>query len=202
MTVLGWRLRRRGFATSIHRYFAARGWIEDHAERLERALERTTAGFTRPFHLVGHSMGGLVIRAALARRGGTMPGLGRVVFLGTPHRGALLAERHAPRWWYRWLFGKRAGMQLRPGDAFYARTPPPSVCFGTIAGGRGRVPGRNRSIPEDNDRIVEVSSTHLDGEADWRLLDADHHGMQYRRDVADAVARFLRTGRFGGEGAR
>jgi pimeloyl-ACP methyl ester carboxylesterase len=40
-------------------------------------------------HLVGHSMGGLLIRAALdAHRDELSPRLGRIVFIGTPHYGS------------------------------------------------------------------------------------------------------------------
>jgi pimeloyl-ACP methyl ester carboxylesterase len=40
-------------------------------------------------HLVGHSMGGLMIRAALLQHGDDLwPKLGKVVFIGTPHYGS------------------------------------------------------------------------------------------------------------------
>jgi pimeloyl-ACP methyl ester carboxylesterase len=43
----------------------------------------------RPVHLVAHSMGGLVVRAALAAYGADLwPKLGKIVFLGTPHYGS------------------------------------------------------------------------------------------------------------------
>ena len=42
-----------------------------------------------PVHLVAHSMGGLMVRAALMDLGRELwPKLGRVVFLGTPHYGS------------------------------------------------------------------------------------------------------------------
>lgn len=42
-----------------------------------------------PVHLVGHSMGGLMIRAALLTHGDEMwPKVGRVLFIGTPHYGS------------------------------------------------------------------------------------------------------------------
>jgi pimeloyl-ACP methyl ester carboxylesterase len=42
-----------------------------------------------PLHLVGHSMGGLVIRTALLQHGDELwPKLGKVVFIGTPHYGS------------------------------------------------------------------------------------------------------------------
>jgi pimeloyl-ACP methyl ester carboxylesterase len=44
----------------------------------------------KPIHIVAHSMGGLVARAALMKHGATLwPKLGKIVFLGTPHYGAV-----------------------------------------------------------------------------------------------------------------
>ncbi len=43
----------------------------------------------RPVHLVAHSMGGLVVRAALMAHGPELwPRIGRIVFIGTPHYGS------------------------------------------------------------------------------------------------------------------
>ncbi len=196
--LLGRRLAGQGFDPTIHRYPSTRRWIEEHADALHAALDRRTDGFSRPFHLVGHSMGGLVIRACLARHGrgaASLPGLGRVAFLGTPHHGARLASVWGDRWIYRAVFGTKAGQQLRPEASFFATTPAPAVPFGTIAGARGGSGGTGDGA---SDRLVEVASTRLAGEADWMLVRADHHGMVYRRDVAEAVGRFLRTGRFRG----
>jgi pimeloyl-ACP methyl ester carboxylesterase len=45
--------------------------------------------YRKPVHLVGHSMGGLMIRAALMVHGKELwPKVGRVVFIGTPHYGS------------------------------------------------------------------------------------------------------------------
>jgi pimeloyl-ACP methyl ester carboxylesterase len=49
-------------------------------------LHRENGG--QPVHLVTHSMGGLIVRAALLEHGDQLwPLLGRIVFLGTPHYG-------------------------------------------------------------------------------------------------------------------
>lgn len=43
----------------------------------------------KPVHLVGHSLGGLMIRAALMQHGAELwPLIGKIVFIGTPHYGS------------------------------------------------------------------------------------------------------------------
>lgn len=71
--------------------------IEENGERLAQLLEAQHSGRARwrgEFHVVAHSMGGLVLRSALAQgraSGMRWPSqLGHVVFLGTPHSGAPL----------------------------------------------------------------------------------------------------------------
>ena len=59
--------------------------IEDNGARL---AARITAEPARHVHLVGHSLGGLVARAALAASDASIE---RLVTLGTPHRGSLAA---------------------------------------------------------------------------------------------------------------
>lgn len=44
----------------------------------------------KPIHLVAHSMGGLMVRATLMQHGTELwPKLGKIVFIGTPHYGAV-----------------------------------------------------------------------------------------------------------------
>lgn len=51
-----------------------------------RAAREANGG--EPVHLVAHSMGGLVVRAALMRHPELWDMVGRIVFLGTPHYGS------------------------------------------------------------------------------------------------------------------
>lgn len=75
-------LRAAGFAADFHPYDWRRSvWHAGHA--LAGQLLADKAG---EVHLVAHSMGGLVARAALTAPGAEK--LGRVVQLGTPNRGA------------------------------------------------------------------------------------------------------------------
>jgi pimeloyl-ACP methyl ester carboxylesterase len=62
----------------------------DHsAEALCNLVKELYDNGREPVHIVAHSMGGLVARAALMKHGTKLwPKLGKIVFLGTPHYGA------------------------------------------------------------------------------------------------------------------
>jgi pimeloyl-ACP methyl ester carboxylesterase len=67
------------------------GSIDAYGELIESAVRRVTEATGHPPVLVAHSMGGLAIRAWLARGDARRP-IQRVVTLGTPHRGTWLAR--------------------------------------------------------------------------------------------------------------
>lgn len=62
--------------------------VFENAERLEQAVTATFGG--QPFHLVAHSMGGLVSRVLLSRRPDIQRG-GKLVMIATPNHGSYLA---------------------------------------------------------------------------------------------------------------
>ena len=67
------------------------GSIDDYAEIIERAVADMEAATSMPVTLVGHSMGGLAIRAWLVRFDADAR-VRRVVTIATPHRGTWLAR--------------------------------------------------------------------------------------------------------------
>jgi len=72
--------------------------IDHYARQLgERVDEACRAAGTEQAIIVGHSMGGLVARAWIARLGGAARAV-RLVTLGSPHHGSLLARGFPARW--------------------------------------------------------------------------------------------------------
>lgn len=69
--------------------------ISENGKRLAALLDALLGAFpvaVREIVLVGHSMGGLVMRSALASGGAWLPLLGKMFYLGTPHEGADLEK--------------------------------------------------------------------------------------------------------------
>jgi pimeloyl-ACP methyl ester carboxylesterase len=148
----------------------------------------------RKVHLVGFSMGGLVIRSALAD--GPDPRVVRAVLIGTPNRGSEHAD-----WWRRfpWLAGfvGPAAWRLGTGpDGVAAQLPPPRVPFAVIAGARGNGSGWSATIPGDDDLLVGVHSALMPGAAASSVLRATHPGLLRSERTMRLTLGFLRAGRF------
>ena len=86
------------------------GSIDDYPRLIETAVARIEAATAMPVVLVGHSMGGLAIRAWLAKYDADMR-VRRVITIGTPHGGTWLAR-----------YGHtHNGKQMRLGSPWLAR---------------------------------------------------------------------------------
>lgn len=143
-------------------------------------------------HLVGHSLGGVLICAMLERR---VPArLGRVVCLGAPFKGSRTAARLA-----RWPGGKHlVGACLGEVNARGGfQSVPAGVEVGSIAGrlplGVGRLFG---PFPEPNDGTVAVAETQIEGLADHVVLPVSHVALLWSSAVAEQTEHFLLHGRF------
>lgn len=149
-------------------------------------------------HLVGHSLGGLLILRALERavqRATPLPP-GRVVLLGSPVAGsdAAAALMHRP------LLGRALGRSAAAlAGAAFAGNPfaGGGRDIGIIAGNRPAGLGRFLAhFHEPNDGTVAVRETQFEGAVDRIVLPVSHTGMLLSGRVARETAQFLRHGRF------
>ena len=159
--------------------------------RLELAL-RKSAGIDRDprgaacsevtddigrLHFVGHSMGAIVVRRALAIARPRK--FGRVVLLAPPNRGARLADLGLK------FFGRSltAARELGAHPESYVNrlAPTADLDCGVIAASW--------------DHVVSLASTHLPGERDHLVL-RSLHTLPLHRRVPAQVVHFLRQGRF------
>lgn len=201
--ILGWKdrwsvmsttLRRHGYETVDVNYPSSRAKIEDHVRQLDTVVENLSEHCE--LHFVTHSMGGLLVRRLLAENP-DIPA-DRVVMIAPPSQGAMTADIVRDFFAFRLVFGP-AGQQLVTGvNSFVSDLPEPPCEFGVIAGGRGDGKGFNPIIIGDDDGVVEVERTKLDGMSDFMLFNATHNGLLTKQEVADAAARFLENGSFGG----
>jgi pimeloyl-ACP methyl ester carboxylesterase len=189
MAVLGRRLAPHGFAFHHFGYRTVAGSLAEGVAALSAYVDAVPGDTV---HLVGHSLGGVLICALLEQR---LPArIGRVVCLGSPLRGSRTAQRLA-----RWPGGRRligrclADVHARGGFTSCRA----DVEVGSIAGrvplGVGRLLGPFR---EPNDGTVAVAETIVDGLADHVVLPVSHVALLWSARVARQAERFLVHGRF------
>jgi pimeloyl-ACP methyl ester carboxylesterase len=174
--------------------------ITENAEALGGYLQKTPAD---TLHLVGHSMGGLVIlklfelgllaTGPLAGVATALPP-GRIVLTGSPVRGSRSAERLARLPLGRRILGRTAAhVLLRPGEPRWSGVRDLGVIAGDRAVGLGRLLG---SLEGPSDGTVRVAETDLPGAVAQIRLPVSHSGMVFSAAVAAQIAAFLRDGRF------
>jgi pimeloyl-ACP methyl ester carboxylesterase len=185
---LSWMLLRAGYAPARFSYRSVRDPLERQAEQLMQRLLRTNGD---RLHLVGHSLGGLVILETLRRN--PDPRVRRVVLLGTPCAGNLAGRTFAHNPIGRRMVGESAPLwEVRPPAGV-----PAGVQLGVIAGERPWGLGRLfATLPRPNDGVVCAEETRIQGCADWISLRVNHSGMIFSREVARQIDAFLRNGTF------
>ncbi len=189
---LGRRLEACGFEVHYFRYRSRRASPAEQARRLARFLDRIAPD--QPPHLVAHSLGGLLVLWLLKLY--PQRPLGRILLLGSPVQGSSVAARLARHGLTRILLGRawRKGLDGEvPRAAAAAREI--GVIAGTQAIGMGRLIG---GLPRPNDGTVALAETRLPQARQRIELPVSHFGMLFSGRVAEAVCRFLNTGRFDG----
>jgi predicted alpha/beta hydrolase len=151
-------LRRAGHEPSSVGYVAAVERFDAIRARVRRRLEAVAAPGA-PFAAVGHSLGGLLLRAALADWPADLALPRCLVLLGTPSSPPRLARRLHRSWPYRVALGEAGQVLARP--SFFSELPPLSVPGTVVAGVRGLPRRWSPFGDEPNDGIVARSETLL-----------------------------------------
>jgi hypothetical protein len=179
------KLRRWGYDTETFGYAAVAQRYDAIVERLAARLEAAAAA--GPSAAIGHSLGGLLLRSAVARM--VEPRPRHLVLLGTPNRPPRLAQRASTFWMFR-RFAGDCGVNLN-NPAFYAALPSPEVPYTIVAGDGGR---RGRWSPfgdEPNDGVVAVRETLIVDEDTPVVLPVGHTFMMNHAEVQAVIRRAL-----------
>jgi predicted alpha/beta hydrolase family esterase len=177
MWPLASRLRANGFRVLNWNYLSLFASIETHASRLSEFFAAQLSREPR-FHIVAHSMGSIVTRAALNRS--SLPNLGRLVLLAPPNAGSP-AARFASFFIGRVITPAR---ELSDQDWSYVNQlrQQTELDVGILAA--------------RYDILVPEKNTHLCGERMHETLCATHNSLLFSRAVSTKIVRFLRTGDF------
>ena len=182
------RLREGGFEVDVFGYPSIIGGPEPAIAAL---IDRLRGG--GPVHLVGHSLGGMIVLEAL-RRAPDLP-VQRAVCLGSPLCGSHAARSLGQRRWSAPVLG-RSGALLQAGCPPWAGTVPVGMVAGNVARGIGRLIAR---FDGESDGTVGLAETRLPGLAAHCTGPASHTGLVFSAVAARQAAHFRRDGRFEGQ---
>jgi pimeloyl-ACP methyl ester carboxylesterase len=188
MAYLTHALRIRGLAAHSLTYRTRTDTLEEHLDRLAARVASLDAPRV---HLVGHSLGGLLVLRYLQR--GHDERVHRAVLLGAPVTGCRAALALA-RWPSgRVLLGRSLALWREPVNASLGSGIEVGVIAGTRPLGLGRIVAR---LPKQNDGVVCVDETRFPAMRDHIALPVAHTEMLVSPAVARLTTTFLKTGAF------
>lgn len=177
MAPLRLRLQRSGFRVTPWSYWSLMVSVQQHGANLNDFL-KSSLGQESRIHIVAHSMGSIVARAALAS--GPTENMGRAVFLAPPNRGTPVA-RHAAK-----LLGRVCPPIADLSDA-------KDSFVNSLA---DSVPLELGVIAARFDLLVPVANTHLPYQRDHIVLNATHNSLLLSNTAAKLAASFIAHGQF------
>ena len=187
MWMLKWRLEKAGYTALNFPYGVRTQTLDEISANLHQYLRDHVK--TERYHLVGHSLGNIIIRNGAKTP--YPPGLGRIVMLAPPNHPNRIAKRLHKNPLYRLLNGNSGQCLASP--AFYQDLPAPPAEFGIVAADAGS----HLIYKEPNDGLVSIQDTKLEGAADWTAVPHTHTFMLNTKDTARLTIAFLREGCFG-----
>ncbi len=169
--------------------------VAEQAERLAQIIAKLD-GVER-IDFVGHSLGAIILRYYLGNYANdaklktlSTAKFGRLVQLCPPNQGALVAQKHnaGP---VGFLFPVLADLALS-GSELKKRFGTPRCEFGILAGY-----GENmENFGEENDAVLPVSTTYLEGARAWKKLRGDHSTIPNSISAFENIRKFLNDGEF------
>jgi triacylglycerol lipase len=193
MQPLAKQLAEAGFAVHNLSYAstekAPEALVAEVGEKIEACCREA-----EKLNFVGHSLGGILIRAYLAKE--PPVNAGRVVMLAPPNGGSEIVDSLGGTAIFGAIMGPSAQQLGTDPESFPNRLPAPTVEVGVIAGTDSVNPAGSVLIPDEDDGMVSLANTKLDGMTDFLVLPISHAFIMRSEEVGEQVIRFLDTGRF------
>jgi len=195
MAALEAALGERGYRVINLDYASRHHSIDELVEILAGEIDRCCRNGPAPVHFVTHSMGGILVRAYLARN--AYAPLGRVVMLSPPNQGSELVDAFGDNPLYELILGP-AAQELGTDEEHSVPRALPAVDFelGVITGDATLNPIGAWLIPGENDGAVSVERARVAGMKDFLVVPASHTFIMQNPEAVKQVLHFLEQGRF------
>lgn len=169
--------------------------IEGLIEDVKKEIDLHHIDTAKKINFIGHSMGGLVVRAYIHRY--KPKNLGRVVMLGTPNQGSEVADFFHNNFIYKSYYGPAGQELITNQDSFRKIFGKIDYDLGVIAGDRSIDPISSLLIiPGDDDGKVPIARTKIKGMKDHITIHATHTFMPSNEEVIQQTEYFLKQGKF------
>jgi len=191
MALLRRRLRQLGYHVRQFKYQSMLKGLDDNVGRL-RDFIRETPG--EVIHVVGHSMGGVLLRHAFEQSPDPRPG--RLLVIGAPLLDCWVGHRFLRLHTHlgRYMIGRTVLDHIsRTNDPVWRGARDFGVLAGTYPFGVGAI---FKSLPFPSDGVVILAETRLQGLRDHLTIRLNHFGMLFSKRCCMQVARFLAAGTF------
>lgn len=158
-----------------------------------KAVQRTVLPADR-LHIVGHSLGGILALQMLSAYPDLPPG--RLITLGSPVKGSLIANRLAKHR----LLSALIGRSFKQGLDGQGLPEALGRDWGMIAGDRAIGVGRLLGgIADINDGVVALSETYHPAQTAHCILPISHSSMLFSKQIVQECINFIQNGRFSTE---
>ncbi|MEE2685201.1 MAG: alpha/beta fold hydrolase [Planctomycetota bacterium] len=186
--------QRAGLTAISLSYASTRASIEQHAQALSSVIKNIPQA--SEIHFVGHSMGNLVIRYYLSAEDNPDPRIRRIVMLAPPNQGSALATLFKDNHLFQ-IFWGTSGEQIAVNwDELAKKLATPECEFGIIAGGTIKSLFSNPFIKGEDDLVLRVEETRLEGARDFAIVPSYHGRIMNHAQTKEYTSRFLEKGHF------
>ena len=194
MEGMGEALSQKGYVVINIDYESRKKKIEKLIVDVRKEIVKYNIPETKKINFIGHSMGGLVIRAYINKY--KPKNIGKVVMLGTPNQGSEVADFLVDNYFYKTFYGK-AGQELVTDQSDFKKIfGTVDYELGVIAGNCTIDPVSSFIIPGDDDGKVAIAKTKIKGMKDHITLCATHSFMPSNKQVKQQTKYFLEHGKF------
>ncbi len=188
-------LRSENLDVYLWDYPSRRKTIEQHADDLVKKLNQIAKQNPgEPIHFVTHSLGGVIVRAAVNHPDCPPEAqMGRAVLYAPPNQGSLIARKIRRIPIAKWIFGKKAGTQLLTYSSDQMNSYgefPDTMHILVVAGVKGNSLSRNL-LHEPNDGKVTLSETQLNTPHDLQIMYVSHTWIMKSRESIALTKEFI-----------